>query len=232
MIFQAFRNQSKVSVEGLEEAAEESMVNYIKAFGECGDVRSFVESQLHLPPSMQDRFAAFRRVLSARAKQFTDLADLKAQLSYFRDVFNEVKTFPASWVIYGSNVSCLFMKSGGRFVENSGTVFATQAKLGHFCSSRAKYTVMGLKDLLLLRQLKCSQDVSKSLLELASALDTIDAANDAADGPGDELTACLAAFDGDTWLRKRLAGVCVCAFSYVVIHSIVYIYISIFAQVP
>ena len=127
------------------------------------DVRAFLEGQLHLPPSMHDQFAIFRKALGTRFKQFGDLKTFRDQLAYFFEVFSEAKVIPANWVVFATSTAFLY-KAAGKFVEETGKLFQSEEQLGHFCSMRAKYILMGLKDLVQMKQMKCSDDFFRPTL--------------------------------------------------------------------
>ncbi len=177
------------------------MLNFIRTFGDREAIAAFVKAQLGLPPSMHEKFGVLRKTLTTRGKQFSDFTDLKSQLSYFHDIMTELNVFPSSWVIFASNTGYMFKKTSGRFVEGTESTFHDERQLGQFCSIRAKYSVLGLKDLLLMRCLKCSASTQKCIVELASVLELggppADSNDNGLESSFEQLTASLAAFDGD-----------------------------------
>lgn len=189
--------------DGQENQDEEAMLNFIKNFGSIADVRTFMEGQMHLPPSMHDQFSCFRRALGTRFKQFGDLKTFQDQLAYFFDVFCEVKVIPASWVVFATSTAFLFF-STGKFVEETGKLFKHQDRLGHFCSMRAKYILMGLKDLVQMKQMKCSEDTQKAICFLASSIDAPVHEDASTDSEMMALVGALSGFDGDSWMRLRV----------------------------
>ena len=189
---------------------EEGMLNFIKNFGAVADVRSFLEGQLHLPPSMHDQFSVFRKALATRFKQFGDLKTFKDQMSFFFDVFAEMKVIPTNWVVFGTSVAFLY-KSTGRFAEDTGRLFQSEAMLGHFCSMRAKYILMGLKDLVQMKQLKCGDHIERVILNLATTVDSAVCLT-YSDGLGTadasmSLIGALSGFDGVSWRHDWLPRV-------------------------
>ena len=180
---------------------EESMMNFIKQFGELEPVRAFVKTQLTLPPGMHEKFTQLKLALTTRGKAFSDLTDLKTQLAFLHDLMDELRVFPSSWLIFASNVTFLYKKTSGRFVENTGPIFNNDERLlGQFCSCRAKYLMLALKDLILMRKLKCTALTQQCVSNIASKLEVVFGD---LDGPseGDEteaLCAALAAFDGES----------------------------------
>lgn len=178
---------------------EEGMTSFVKNFSDVANLRGFMENQLHLPPSMHDQFSSFRRALGARFKQFGDLKTFKDQLSYFFEVFNEVKVMQASWVIYSTSLAYLY-KSTGKFPEMSGALFQSEHQLGHLCSMRAKYVLMGLKDLVQMKQLKCDQETQQAIVNLATTVDIampLPTSHDF-DAEDKQLIGALSGFDGES----------------------------------
>ena len=180
---------------------EESMMNFIKQFGDLEPVRAFVKTQLMLPPGMHEKFTQLKLALTTRGKAFSDLTDLKTQLAFLHDLMGELRVFPSSWMIFASNVTFLYKKTSGRFVENTGPVFNNDERLlGQFCACRAKYMILALKDLILMRKLKCTLLTQTCVGNIASKLEVVFGDPDGS-GAGDEtesLCAALAAFDGES----------------------------------
>ncbi|CAJ1394904.1 unnamed protein product [Effrenium voratum] len=151
---------------------EEAMLGYVRGF-DVDPVKSFVESQLVLPESMHEKFSVFRRALGTRQRQFADIADLPTQLAFFHEVFAEVNAVPKAWVIYGSCVGFL-LKQTGRFPDGAAAVFRSSDDiLGRFCSARARYIILGLKDLVTMRVLKGAPAVFSLVASLASEVESI-----------------------------------------------------------
>ena len=187
---------------------EEAMVNFIKGFGEAEAVGAFLKSQLAVPPTMHEKFGVLSRTLTTRSKQFSDLPDLKSQLAYFHDVLTESSAFPSSWVIFASNTGYMFKHAGGRFIEDTGSIFQDEKQLGQFCSIRAKYTMLGIKNLILMRCLKCTSQTQSCVVQLATALEMGCTPGNTDENIFESLTAGLAAVDGDLW-RRRVDGLVV-----------------------
>lgn len=190
----------QVALDANDGGDEEGMLNFIKSFDAIGDVRSFLDGQLHLPPSMHDLFASLRRALGTRYKQFGDLKTFREQLSYFFDVFTELKVIPSNWVVFATSTAYLY-KSTGKFAESTGNLFQSEAQLGHFCSMRAKYIIMGLKDLVQMKQMKCAEGVQQSIMLLATAVDSPVNFSSAEKGDETPLIGALSGFDGEFWLH-------------------------------
>ena len=72
---------------------EESMMNFIKQFGDLEPVRAFVKTQLMLPPGMHEKFTQLKLALTTRGKAFSDLTDLKTQLAFLHDLMGELQVF-------------------------------------------------------------------------------------------------------------------------------------------
>lgn len=179
--------------------SEEGMLGFIKGF-DAEEIKGFIESQAHLPPSIHHKFSALRQALGTRRKQFCDLPEVHLQVKYFYDLFQDYKVFPTAWLNFASSVG-YFHGQTGRFVENSESVFRTEALLGRMLSMRAKYTILGLKDLLSMRAL--SATTSESQEAMASNLQRFSSQVEmvADDAGSSTFLSALAAFDSETRLR-------------------------------
>lgn len=144
---------------------EEAMLNLVKTF-KSNELKAFIEKNLLLPPSIHDNFGRLRQSLATRSNQFKNLGDMKLQLDYFYELFQEMEVFPKQWLSYAS--CCFFFEEQKHFVEGSEMVFQSEVNLGRVLSMRARYTILGLKDLLSLRALT-SQDAA-SMQGLAKKL--------------------------------------------------------------
>lgn len=181
-------------------SSEEGMLQLIKAFDSEG-IKSFIEGQLHLPPSIHERFSVLRQALGTRHKQFVDLKEINLQMKFFYDLFQECKVFPAAWLNYASSVG-FFHGQTGRFVEASDVVFRTEANLGRVLSMRAKYTILGLKDLVSMRALSATGNESQQALaqNLAHVSSQVEMVGDE-DAASSDFISALAAFDADSQLQ-------------------------------
>eukprot|EP00435_Cladocopium_sp_Y103_P046343 s120_g13.t1 len=183
-------------------SSEEGMLQLIKSFDSEG-IKSFIEGQLHLPPSIHERFSILRQALGTRHKQFVDLTDIKLQMKFFYDLFQECKVFPAGWLNYASSVG-FFYGQAGRFVEASEAVFRTDANLGRVLSMRAKYTILGLKDLVSMRALSAAgsesqQALVQNLTRFSSQVEMVGEEDNA----NSDFMSALAAFDAESRLQYR-----------------------------
>lgn len=183
-------------------SAEEDMMSLVKSF-DAEQLKSFVKAQAHLPPSIHEGFTRFRLILGTRQKQFIDLPDIKLQLSYFHELFEKQGIFPSSWFAYSIAVGYLH-ENVGRFVEGSQEVFPTSAVLGRVLSMRAKYTLLGLKDLASMRALATGAEMKVLARNLMSFATQVEIVGDE-DSEGEFLSA-LAAFDAEAQQQRRIRG--------------------------
>ena len=189
---------------------EEAMLTYVRSFADGPALREYISSHLHLPSSMHPRFTTFRQKLGASMKEFKDLEDMRRQLAYFFDLLTELQVIPSNWLIFGACAAYLHQKSGGRLVENTASIFSAQETLAQFCGMRARYVVLGLKDMCTMRVLKCSNEMSKSIAEMASELDSPSAPtclqSFSLNGPSASETvpflSALTAFDADAVMQR------------------------------
>ncbi len=194
--------------QGGSEAAksEEGMLQLIKGFNTDG-LKSFMETQIHLPPSIHSKFSGFRQALGTRYKQFVDLPDPKLQLRFFYDMLQEFEVFPSAWLNYASSAS-FFLIQHSRFVEGTKGVFGSEARLARVLSMRAKYTILGLKDLAGMRALSASTDECQKVIvtNLACLSTQVEMIGDDDGGPQfpqahADLLSALSAFDSDAWFQ-------------------------------
>lgn len=155
---------------------------------------------------MHEKLTQFRQKLGSSMKEFRDLPDFKAQLAYFFDLFTELKIVPAPWLIYGACAAYLHQKTGGRLVESTASTFESSEVLAQFCGMRARYVILGLKDLFNMKILKCSEEIGKSISEMASELDTnqscgLESFSSSGDGAGVTFVSAITAFDADTLMQ-------------------------------
>lgn len=149
---------------------------------------------------MHEKLTQFRQKLGASMKEFCDLPDFKAQLAYFFDLFTELKIVPAPWLIYGACAAYLHQKTGGRLVKSTASTFESSEVLAQFCGMRARYVILGLKDLFNMKIMKCSEEIGKSISEMASELDTnqscgLESFSSSGDGTGVTFVSAITAFD-------------------------------------
>ena len=186
------------------------MQTYVRSFGENAQLSEYITSHFHLPLSMHDRFQRFRKILASNMKQFNDLQEFSGQLAHFFDLFKENMIVPANWLIYASCTGYLHLKTGGRFVENTQSAFANQQVLAEFCGMRARYTMLGLKDLISMRSLKCSTGMAKSITDLAHVLDSSSTNLFKGNGTDDSaelaFVCALTAFDVVSWKQAKSFG--------------------------
>lgn len=194
------------------------MQTYVRSFGENAQLSEYISSHFHLPLSMHDRFQRFRKILASNMKQFNDLTELSGQIAHFFDLFKENMIVPSNWLIYASCIGYLHLKTGGRFVENTQSVFTNQQTLAEFCGMRARYTMLGLKDLISVRTLKCSTDIAKCITDLAHVLDSSSTSpmlstanlfkgNETEDSAELAFVCALTAFDVVSWKQAKSFGV-------------------------
>ena len=181
-------------------SSEEGLLQLIKTFDSEG-IKSYIEGQLHLPPSIHEKFSVLRQALGTRHKQFADLKEIKLQMKFFYDLFQECKVFPGEWLNYASSVG-YFHGQTGRFVETSDLVFRTEANLGRLLSMRAKYTILGLKDLVSMRALSATgnesqQALAQNLAHFSSQVEMVGDEDAATSG----FISALAAFDAEPRLQ-------------------------------
>lgn len=183
--------------------SEEGMLQLIKGFNTDG-LKGFMETQLHLPPSIHSKFSGFRQALGTRYKQFVDLPDPKLQLRFFYDMLQEFEVFPSAWLNYASSAS-FFLTQNGRFVEGTREVFGSEARLARVLSMRAKYTILGLKDLAGMRALsantdECQKVIVANLACLSTQVEMVGDDDGMPEAHADLLSA-LSAFDSDAWFQ-------------------------------
>ena len=80
-------------------------------------------------------------------------------------------------------------------MEGTGSIFPNETALGIFMSLRAKYVLLVLKDLLMMKTLKCNSVVEKAVMDMNSLIESSDPEKD------DDFSAALAAFDCETCLH-------------------------------
>ena len=182
--------------ESAEGRSEEGMLQLIKGFN-TEEMKGFIEAQVHLPPSLHQRFSSLRQGLGNRHKQFADLPDIKLQMQFFYDLFQEFQVFPTSWLNYASSVG-FFHGQAGRFIEGSDAIFQTQANLGRILSMRAKYTILGLKDFVSMRALSAQSNESQDAMacNLAKFSSQVEMVSDD-DLGNSKFMSALAAFDSE-----------------------------------
>lgn len=171
---------------------EEGMLACVKNFDseQAKLIKTFVESELKQPVTLQGKFFELRPQVSASRKHFQDIGDLPSQMQYLLGILQEKNIFPKAWVTYASSTSYLFKKTG-HFVESTGPVFGTEGALGIFVSIRSKYILLSLKDMIMMKVLQTNSIVTKAVMDMCSAIENSDPEKD------DELSAALAAFDSD-----------------------------------
>ena len=157
-------------------------------------IRDFVDSQIKQPAALQELFFKIRPQVSSSKKHFQSLGSLTDQLKYLSGLFQDHCIFPKAWLTFASSTSYL-LKKVGRFVEGTGSIFPNETALGIFMSLRAKYVLLLLKDLLMMKTLKSNSVVEKAVMDMNSLIESSDPEKD------DDFSAALAAFDCETCLH-------------------------------
>ena len=175
---------------------QEQTMRMIETFDkvQADELKAFVANELPNPTAMHPGLSKFRSILAARTNQFLQLPELESQLEYLSESLAHSHACPMAWIAFASAVSCHLSKSG-TFPSAGRDIFVAEGSLGSICSLRAKYVLIGLRDLYSMRVLKLPGDSARLLQDMLNAVDGIELAPQHLIMASQDFAAAIAGFD-------------------------------------